>query len=112
MGGGNILNSGSINVLPSKSNASAESASKAEGITRATTHVNEDVVVIDSSPDEKQGIMDYDDFHDKAFVATEVSLNSAAQHIADGDDMTVLESLVTLVQNQFYLIWYSKNSKR
>lgn len=53
----------------------------------------DDIVVIDSSPDEKQRIMDYDDDNDKAVVATEVSLSSAAQSVPDTDDISVIESL-------------------
>uniref|UniRef100_A0A1B0CW28 PHD-type domain-containing protein n=1 Tax=Lutzomyia longipalpis TaxID=7200 RepID=A0A1B0CW28_LUTLO len=53
----------------------------------------EEIVVIDSSPDEKQRIMDYDDDNDKAVVATEVSLSSAAQSVPDTDDISVIESL-------------------
>lgn len=46
----------------------------------------EDIVVVDSSPDEKQRMADYDDDNDKV-VTTEVSLNSTAQDICDSDDM-------------------------
>jgi hypothetical protein len=40
---------------------------------------NDDVVIVDSSPDEKQRIVDYDDDNDKNMVVTEVSLNSTVQ---------------------------------
>ncbi|EAA05242.4 AGAP011192-PA [Anopheles gambiae str. PEST] len=52
----------------------------------------EEIVVIDSSPDEKQQrLLDYDDDNDKALVGTEVSLNSVAQHGVDGDE-AIMES--------------------
>lgn len=47
----------------------------------------DDVVIIDSSPDEKQRLLDYDDDNDKSLVATEVSLSSVAQHVGDNDDI-------------------------
>lgn len=49
-------------------------------------------MVIDSSPDEKQRIMDYDDDNDKVVVATEVSLSSVAHHGNEVDEITVIES--------------------
>lgn len=42
-----------------------------------------EIVVIDSSPDDKQRIMDYDDDNDKA-VVQEVSLSAAAPPLDDG----------------------------
>lgn len=48
----------------------------------------EEVVIVDSSPDEKQRMIDYDDDNDKVVTTlTEVSLNSTAQDICDSDDM-------------------------
>lgn len=47
---------------------------------------SEDIVMVDSSPDEKQRMMDYDDDNDKV-VTTEVSLNSTAQDLGDHDEM-------------------------
>ena len=49
---------------------------------------SDDIVVVDSSPDEKQRMLDYDDDNDKVVTTlTEVSLNSTAQDIGDSDDM-------------------------
>ncbi|KAG5672534.1 hypothetical protein PVAND_002656 [Polypedilum vanderplanki] len=45
---------------------------------------NEDVVIVDSSPDEKQRLTDYDDDNDK-ITLTEVSLNSTAQDAGDAE---------------------------
>lgn len=50
---------------------------------------SDDVVIVDSSPDEKQKIVDYDDDNDK-MVVTEVSLNSTAQDLTDND--TIIET--------------------
>lgn len=50
----------------------------------------EDVVVIDSSPDEKQRIMDYDDDNDKSVIGPEISLSSVAQNAIDGDEVSVI----------------------
>lgn len=48
----------------------------------------DDIVIVDSSPDEKQRMLDYDDDNDKVVTTlTEVSLNSTAQDIGDSDDM-------------------------
>lgn len=47
---------------------------------------NDDVVIVDSSPDEKQRLVDYDDDNEK-MVVTEVSLNSTAQDIGDSDSI-------------------------
>lgn len=54
--------------------------------------IHDDIVVIDSSPDEKQEIIDYDDDNDKTVVGTEVSLSSVAQNVDDGNDMSVMYS--------------------
>lgn len=46
----------------------------------------EDVVMVDSSPDEKQRLTDYDDDNDKVVTTmTEVSLNSTARDLGDSD---------------------------
>lgn len=55
-----------------------------------TTEMIDEIVVIDSSPDEKQRIMDYDDDNDKSVVGTEVSLSSVAQNMVDVDDVSVI----------------------
>lgn len=48
---------------------------------------NDLVINVDSSPDEKQRIPDYDDENDKVVTTlTEVSLNSTAQDIGDSDE--------------------------
>lgn len=55
---------------------------------KAQSSKTDDVVVVDSSPDEKQRMLDYDDDNDKVVTTlTEVSLNSTAQDIGDSDDM-------------------------
>lgn len=56
----------------------------------ASSMIMEDVVVIDSSPDEKQRIMDYDDDNDKSVIGPEVSLSSVAPNMVDVDDVSVI----------------------
>lgn len=60
-----------------------------------TTDITEDIVVIDSSPDEKQRIMDYDDDNDKSVIGPEVSLSSVAQSVVDVDDVSVMYDATT-----------------
>lgn len=59
---------------------------------RVRTNNDEDVVLIDSSPDDnnKQQIMDYDDENDKNFVGAEVSLCAAAGD-SDQGELSVME---------------------
>lgn len=52
---------------------------------------NQGVVVIDSSPDEEQRIMDYDDDNDKEVKDKEVSLSSVA-HAVDADEMSAINA--------------------
>lgn len=53
-----------------------------------TSKSTEEIVIVDSSPDEKLRMPDYDDDNDKVVTTlTEVSLNSTAQDIGDSDDM-------------------------
>lgn len=59
------------------------------------TEMLDEIVVIDSSPDEKQRIMDYDDDNDKSVVGTEVSLSSVAQNMVDVDDVSVIYDSTT-----------------
>lgn len=47
-----------------------------------------EVVIIDSSPDEKQRLMDYDDDNDRSVVLTEASLSSVA-HLVETDDIHI-----------------------
>lgn len=56
----------------------------------ASSMIMEDIVVIDSSPDEKQRIMDYDDDNDKSVIGPEVSLSSVAPNVVDVDDVSVI----------------------
>lgn len=65
------------------------------GVSKKTDGNIDDIVVIDSSPDEKQRIMDYDDDNDKVVVATEVSLSSVAHHGNEVDEITAIESYST-----------------
>ena len=51
----------------------------------ATTTATDDIVIVDSSPDEKLRSLDYDDDNEKVTTLTEVSLNSTAQDIGDSD---------------------------
>lgn len=61
----------------------------------------EDIVVIDSSPDEKQRIMDYDEDNDKSVVGTEVSLSSVAQNVGDVDEVSVMYDHGEMTGNDF-----------
>lgn len=69
--------------------ASSKTTMRASTMT-APTMIMEDIVVIDSSPDEKQRIMDYDDDNDKSVIGPEVSLSSVAQNAIDGDEVSVI----------------------
>lgn len=62
----------------------------------------DDIVVIDSSPDEKQRIMDYDDDNDKSVIGPEVSLSSVAQNAIDGDEVSVIYD--TSAGNDFNIV--------
>jgi hypothetical protein len=75
----------SSNGTPPISPLSQKGRLKSQGL----KSTSEDVVInVDSSPDEKQRILDYDDDNDKVVTTlTEVSLNSTAQDIGDSDDM-------------------------
>lgn len=64
----------------------------------------EDIVVIDSSPDEKQRIMDYDDDNDKSVVGTEVSLSSAAENAGDVDDVSVMYDPAEMTGSDFGIV--------
>lgn len=64
--------------------------------------IMEDIVVIDSSPDEKQRIMDYDDDNDKSVIGPEVSLSSVAQNAIDGDEVSVIYD--TSAGNDFNIV--------
>lgn len=66
------------------------------------TMIMEDIVVIDSSPDEKQRIMDYDDDNDKSVIGPEVSLSSVAQNAIDGDEVSVIYD--TSAGNDFNIV--------
>lgn len=68
----------------------------------AGTMIMEDIVVIDSSPDEKQRIMDYDDDNDKSVIGPEVSLSSVAQNAIDGDEVSVIYD--TSAGNDFNIV--------
>lgn len=61
--------------------------------------LDEEVVIIDSSPDEKQRIMDYDDDNDRSVIGTEVSLSSVAQSVVDADDVSVMYDASTSEYN-------------
>lgn len=67
-----------------------------------STMIMEDIVVIDSSPDEKQRIMDYDDDNDKSVIGPEVSLSSVAQNAIDGDEVSVIYD--TSAGNDFNIV--------
>lgn len=53
-----------------------------------STMIMDNIVVIDSSPDEKQRIMDYDDDNDKSVIGPEISLSSVAENPID--DVSVI----------------------
>lgn len=78
---------------------STKSAMRASPMTAPM--IMEDIVVIDSSPDEKQRIMDYDDDNDKS-VMTEVSLSSVAPNAIDGDEVSVIYD--TSAGNDFNIV--------
>ncbi|XP_052870721.1 uncharacterized protein LOC128276290 [Anopheles cruzii] len=85
-----------ITIVQKPAGGAAAALLKQANVAQPATAVSssvEEIVVIDSSPDEKQQrLLDYDDDNDKALVSAEVSLNSVAQHGADGDE-TIIESL-------------------
>lgn len=63
-------------------------------MTAGSMMLDDNIVVIDSSPDEKQQriieTMDYDDDNDKSVIDAEVSLSSVAQNAMDGDEVSVI----------------------